>query len=251
MAKPIGHGGRDYPDFGISDTVQTKSIITDMGELAARLGAPNVFDRMGNLVWFEQFKYGLGNWTLATTGNGVTPVLVAYPYLYKPHAVKLAGTSGSSGTSTITATLHLPYESALGIEFAFNPDFRATEIEFYGNLYTGTNYYAFGISFRLKAGTIRVYKQGGGYNTVYEDVLGYVKTDNFHVVKLVMDMENGLYKRLMFGTLDIDVKDISFHKGTSSTKPSLTFLIRLESTTDYDESAIIDNIVITLDEPIQ
>lgn len=250
MAKPVGHGGRDYPDFGVSDTVQSKSIVTDMGELAARLGAPNVFDRMGNLVWFEQFEYGMGLWTLTTTGNGVTPVLVAYPYLYKPHAVKLAGTSGNTGTSSIAIKLHLPYESALGIEFAFNPDFRATEIEFDGYVYTGSQYLSFGVVFKLKAGTIGVGKQGGGYNTVYTDALGYVKTDSFNIVKLVMDMENGVYKRLMFGTLDIDVKDLAFHVGTSTTRPYLTFLIRLESTADYDESAIIDNIVITLDDPL-
>ena len=63
MALPTGQGGRDYPDFGITDTVQAKSIITDMGELAARLGAPNVFDRLGSIVWYDDFQYGLSRWT--------------------------------------------------------------------------------------------------------------------------------------------------------------------------------------------
>lgn len=250
MAKPAGHGGRDYPDFGISDTVQSKSIVTDMGELAARLGAPNIFDRVGNLVWFDQFEYGLARWATTITGNGDTPVLVANPHLYKPYAVKLAGTAGSTGTSTISASLHLPYESALGIEFAFNPNFRATELEMYGDLYTGANYYSFGVNFKIKDGTIGVGKQGGGYTIVYTDALGYVKINTFHVIKLVMDMKNGLYKRLLFGNLNIDVLNKSFHKGTSSTRPALSLGFRLESGADYNEFLILDNVIITLDEPI-
>lgn len=250
MAKPVGYGGRDYPDFGISDTVLTKSIITDMGELAARLGAPNVFDRMGNIVWSEQFEYGLGSWQLGSTGGGLDPVLVAHPYLYKPYALKFASEAGSTGGSITQINLHLPYESALGIEFAFNPNFRATTLELYINVYTGAKYYAFGAEFQLKNGIIRLYKQGGGYNNVYSNPLGYTRSDNYHVVKLVMDLANGLYKRLMFGNLDIDVTGKTLHVGTSGTRPSMTLLFRLESAADYDEVLFLDNVIITLDEPV-
>lgn len=250
MAKPTGYGGRDMPDFGISDTFQTKHIMTDLGELAARLGAPNVFDRTGTMIWCEQFEYGLNNWITTITGNGVEPFVMAYPYLYKPYAVELSGTIGSTGTSEIKVTLPFPYESPLGIEFAYNPDIRATELEVVVQIYTGTNYYSATLRFKLQDGTIDVGIQGGFYQNVYTDVLGYRLNGVYNITKFVLDLENKQYNRIMFNKYDISAKDISFHSGTSTLRPKLTLLFRLESKATYDETLLIDNIILTLDEPL-
>lgn len=250
MAKPVGYGGRDYPDFGISDTFQTKYVMSDMGELAARLGAPNVFDRTGTLIWFEQFAYGLNNWTLSSASNGIDPFLIAYPYLYKPYAVKLSGTSGSTGSSTMLVTLPFPYESPLGIEFAYMPDIRATELDVVIQLYTGSKYYASSVSFKLQTGIIKVGLQGGFTKEVYSDPLGYRLNNVYNITKIVLDLANQEYNRIMFNKYNIDVKDIGFHVGTSTLRPKLTLLFRLESAATYDESLLIDNIILTLDEPL-
>lgn len=250
MAKPTGYGGRDAPDFGISDTYLTKHVITDMGELASRLGAPNVFDRTGTLIWAEQFTYGLNNWVLSQTGYGQDPWLIASPYLYKPNAVKLSAQAGGTGQSQILITLPFPYESPMGIEFAYNPNIRATELYFYGNLYTGTHMYSFAVEFWLLTGIIKVMTTGGATEEVYEDTLGYKLTNVYNITKVVLDLENKKYARIMFNKYDIPVTDVVFHSATSDLRPKLTLLLRLASAGTYVETILIDNIIFTLDEPL-
>jgi len=249
MAKPEGYGGRDIPDFGISDTFQTKGIISDLGELASRLGAPNVFDRSGSVIWFEQFQYGLNSWLSVRTGAGITPAYVAYPYLYKPGAVKLACDNSGAGTSQIQIILPIPYESGMGIEFAYHPVWPVTELEFYGELYTGTNRYVFDVQFKLSIGEINVYTTGPVYQNIYTDALTYHLPSVYNITKVVLDLENKCYSRVMFNKYDISAKGIPLVTNASVTRPRLTLLMRLENTALQAEACYIDNVIFTLDEP--
>lgn len=250
MPKPTGYGGRDYPDFGISDTFQTKGIISDMGELAARLGAPSLFDRTGTVIRYDQFEGGLNNWILESNPNGNDPVLVASPYLYKPYAVKLSTLNTGAGTSTMQVDYPFPYESSLGIEFAYYPVWPITEIEFYCELYTGSKKYTFDVQYKLVAGEINVYTTGPAYENIYTDALTYYLPNTYNINKIVVDLENKVYNRVMFNKYDISAKNIPLLVGNSGLRPRIRVLIRLEATNLQAEVCYIDNLIFTLDEPL-
>lgn len=250
MAKPTGYGGRDYPDFGISDTFHTKYVMSDMGELAARLGSPSMFDRTGTIIWYEQFIAGFNNWQKWSSLGGVQPVLVANPFLYRPYAIKLFCASTVNAECSIQADLPFPYESALGIEFAYWPQIDTPQIRFIGKLYSGTKVYSFGVYFNLADFKISVRDSGGNPLEVYSSVRGYHIEEVYNIVKIVLDLKNKQYGRIMFNKYDLSVSGIAMQTGNSSTRPSLSIIAEVLGIGTYASKVYVDNFIVTLNEPL-
>lgn len=250
MAIPNGFGGRDYPDFGVSNTFISKTRINDLGELSARLGSPSVFDRTGTLIWYDQFIGGLNGWQLSSTTHGNDPLLASSPYLYKPYSAKLTTLDTGAGHSTLQAILPFPYDSPLGVEFAVYPTFPITELEVYGLLYTGTYSYTFDIEYRFDLGRIRLMDENWTYQEIYSSSWGIMLMNIYNLNKCVIDLDKKTYNRVMFNKFDIDASSIGLYESVTSEPPGLLILFRLEATNGQAETLFLDNVVVTIDEPL-
>lgn len=250
MAKPTGYGGRDMPDFGISDTFLTKAIVTDLGEVAARLGAPNLFDRTGTIIWYDQFVGGLNNWQLYSSLGHEKPALVASPYLYQPYAAKLHDVCAVGDSCTMLANLPFPYESAMGVEFAYYPLYSECQLSLECKLYTGSALFYFKVRLGLYTGDIHILDSTDTYVLVYNDPLGFTIEDGYNIVKVVVDLSSKMYSRLMFNKYDINIKSVGLSTGASTRRPRLTVALKLEGIGIYANTVYIDNVIVTLDEPI-
>ena len=63
---------RGGPDYGASSARYTIFPVTDLGELAVRLGSPVAYDRQGNVIYTESFENGLAGWDTDTSGAGAS-----------------------------------------------------------------------------------------------------------------------------------------------------------------------------------
>jgi hypothetical protein len=68
----------DAPDYSRYQLSGTKDVLTDLGELAARIEARDTWDRRGQVIWWDHFQGGLGPWIVSTSGTGSQIVLASY-----------------------------------------------------------------------------------------------------------------------------------------------------------------------------
>ena len=60
----------ETPDYGRLSAQATVFPVTDLGELAARLGSIVSHDRRGDVIWLDGFEDGLDKWQPTTSGSG-------------------------------------------------------------------------------------------------------------------------------------------------------------------------------------
>src|SRR3989304_7205960 len=52
-----------------------RSLLLDQAELAARIGSFNVYDRRGQVIWFDHFQSGIAPWLRFEHGTGAAVLL--------------------------------------------------------------------------------------------------------------------------------------------------------------------------------
>jgi len=65
----VAHG---TPDWGVTAGARTVYQMTDLGELAVRLGSIVTHDRRGDVIFLEDFEEGMGRWRFPRTPLGET-----------------------------------------------------------------------------------------------------------------------------------------------------------------------------------
>ncbi|GAH91125.1 unnamed protein product, partial [marine sediment metagenome] len=111
------HGG---PDWGTVGPVSMVHTLEDAGELAARLGSIDIFDRRGNIIWVDSFGDACIKWV----GAGIDPS-GNYAYLDRTYvksgsqAVKIHTEDGDTNEVAISKDVPAVPSSLVGIEVSF------------------------------------------------------------------------------------------------------------------------------------
>lgn len=249
MASPTGHGGRDHPDFGISGTVQGKSLILDMSELAARLGSGNYFDRRGVQIWSERFDYGLRGWTESVIGAASHIYPCADYAVSGSYALDMACEASIGASATIACRLPYPYISSVGLEFHVK-HYTAGEY-FYCTMILYGDPHTYNLTAYIDSTNKKLYfttdTAGQSPLTLSDYMTG--PTSPFHVIKMRADIENQRWIEIMVDTDEYDLRDaVLARTGAAANKQMYLYFggLYIRGTASRD---ILDNIIITLDEP--
>lgn len=250
MAKPIGKGGIDTPDWGVSALFNSNALVNDLSELAVRLGSPVTFDRTGNVLYYDCFESGLTNWEHNSYPAGAYAVPTARFCAIRPYAVKLATTDDSGSYSGIKRGLPFPYVSRMGFEFHIKQTAAIKRFLTQLTFYTGT--YAYYLQLTLHEEDDQVLLQDG--DSVDHEICGYdfstVLYSPFHVIKLVFDLTTELHIRLTIDDIDYDVSSITIKKNASAENAHMYVLFYLYSAGAFERTCYIDNVIFTIDEPL-
>ena len=250
MAIPLGFGGRDYPDFGVSGLANTKVTITDMSELAVRLGSISRFDRSGIIIFEEAFKHGIGRWVQNSTPADAYVVPVSDYYSLVPYSALLATTSDLNSYSGISTYLPIPYVSPMGFEW--HCKFRDEVELFYMwvQVHTGDCQYRVVVRIDIEDTIVDICNKGGTYDPVYTKALRYGVNSPFHAMKVVVDFLNETYVRLVVDGVDIDLTGRSIFKDAEDDESPHLFLYFSNNPGPSTLNRVyLDNIIITMDEP--
>jgi hypothetical protein len=249
MARAVGHGGRDTPDYGISSTPQSKALVIDMSEIAVRLGSGNYYDRKGTQLFLELFDYGVKEWLETTGGAGSTIELLSKYTSFGPYAVALTCGAGAGKTASIQRTLPYPYVSTVGFEFHVKHTVTGDRFIAYLKLYDGSYEYDIGFKIDSANGDVYYLNSAGGWTSLGVEHYFTGATSQFHVIKGRVDIENAQWLEILVDTDDYPMTGIAIDKSAVVGNKRLFLYF---DTTDGGEGTatnVLDNIIITVDEP--
>jgi len=249
VAIPVGFGGRDYPDFGVSGLENTQVTITDMSELAVRLGSINRFDRTGVVIFEEGFQYGIGRWIQNSSAEDNYVVPSANYFSIVPYAALLATTDDLNVYSGIYTRLPIPYTSSMGFEWHVKFYDEAMLFYFWVQLYTGSVEYRVVFRIDVEDKRIDILAKDEKYHIVYTDELNFGSDSPFHVFKVVVDFVNEIHIRMVIDGVDVDLTDYPIWTDTEDTSPHLYLYFSNNPGPSTINRIYLDNIIITMDEP--
>jgi hypothetical protein len=239
---------------GAPDNYQVKpKIITykldDMAELAIRLGSLISIDRLGEVIYQDDFSQGLGKGiqTYGGTGSGAT----LFDEMFRSGGFSLKLTGGSDGILSANHIIYTPVftESILGLEtwFGFNVDVDYILIDL--RVYTGIYEYRFNIKINVAEKQLLVLNDIEEYNIVITDFLPKNIGDAFLPVKMVCDYPDLKYKRIVTHKGSYDVSDVGCLVNDSIGLPGIEITFTVYSVFGENGIAYLDSIILTQNEP--
>lgn len=208
----MAHGAPDYSNVKSEQAIYT---LLDLGELAARLGSIDVFDRSGNLVWMDDFEAATLNWQSGNNGTGSAVALSTASRLRGNQSCLL--TTGSDGTwsAQIYRYLSIPNLSHYSLELAFAADSDITTLTWYIDHVVGLAEHQYKVVYNRITKTLSYLNSGGGLTVFATNVNLLTATWIFHVGKLTVDLTTGKYKQFRLNQTTWDLTGIAAQSGAS------------------------------------
>jgi len=250
MAKATGHGGRDYPDYLQGALPHENPVEITRAELAIRLGFNNVFERTGNVLWYETFENGMGDWFKGANGPANIPVLSSRGLLNSPYSALLQITFSDTSYSSIAKYVAYPYITTFGLEVSFRPLSVFGTLMFGYQIYTGAIRYSVWIRYNCVTSIWELYDENGDWQTIGTYDLGTSDISVWHTAKVVVDMVNLRYARLSYDAVDNAIAQYGVESVASTIRPGLELSMSLGEVTSNIGSVCIDNVILTMNEPI-
>jgi hypothetical protein len=231
-----------FPDSG-------RYPMRDVGELAARLRSPVVFDRRGEVIFLDDMRYGLAPYTVLTSGAGAGAKVIASAVFSGPYAIRLTGGSDSDQYANLTKFLGIADINKWGLEVgvAFNDafdSFRATL-----RYYTGSTLYSMSFNLDNANGDLEIDEEGAGYTKIADLPASLLQGGMFHNIKIVGDMSTGYFTRLIFNYTEYDISEYQIETAASATLESQVMQLQLTSNTGDNDTCDIGRVVVTSGEP--
>lgn len=237
------------PDFGAYAQKKTVYGLSDMGELAARLGSVVTYDRRGDVVWIEKFNNGMTNWTGAGAAGFVADES-ALESLSEGVSLRTIAPNAGAFDVSVNRRDGLPVNSRLGLEFAFLPDANADDIILLFTIHDGTVRHYSRIRIRLDDGIIDYVNDGTGFKQFVAGV--DIKYDGltWHHVKLVVDYSTSEYVRLLIDNIEYSMAGLGIWDFGVVTAPYLSTTLHQQYAGGVALATVyFDNVILTQNEP--
>lgn len=242
----MAHG---TPDWAVTAGAATTYQLTDLGELAARLGSIDTFDRRGDVIAFEDFESDFVRWSTSLVGTGAFAGLSTKKARSGSCALRLVPGSTGGRLATATRRQNYPVAGRIGLEFHLCNDDGDGRVRASMAFVNATSYKQFEVRLDLTAGTASYLNAAAGY-TVFASSLNFGSGTNlFHPIKLVVDAATGLYVRALIQDQAFDLSTISGYTPAASGTPALTVDLEHQGIAATNRVVYIDDVIVTQNEP--
>jgi len=244
---------RGEADYGIYQQQYAIAGMSDPGELAARLDSINVFDRRGFTIWQDNFEAPALRWEAAAIGIGTLPILSTVAAVSGIQSVRLVAVAGLVSASVIRRRFPLIRLGKIGAEFWVQGYSQNTSyLELALHVYDGTDPNYASLQINTLAGTISIVHDVGGVPTttvVATNVYMLEAERYFLPIKLVLDMDNDVYTRLLVGDREFDLSAYNLDVLPASTDRYVYIFFRAQATPGNLARMYIDDFILTQNEP--
>jgi len=226
--------------------------VTDLGELAARLGALDVYDRRGDVVWMDDCEDAITKrWTVTGSGAGYS---AGQNWLYCKNGVsayRLIGGSDSDRYMMITKLMaNAPAASKVGLEWSFALDSNIEYLEIGMQYFDGAERYDYLARYTISTKILSFYNSQSEWEEI--ETLGYDLFEgppDWHTWKLVIDAYEEDPERIMLDGWEFLLSDFSPASDTDSGDPGLQLHIKAVSSSGQNGEMYVDDILFTINEP--
>jgi len=199
---------RGQPDYGMYAVKDVTASISDMGEVAARLGSIVTYDKRGDVVDFDNFEGAVLKWLATGAGAGRYGRLSSESVKSGSQAVELYTPDIVDSSFTLQKLIPILASRKLGVEISFSKLDLDLDLHLV-NVYTdgAIEYQAYGIIDPTNL-TLSIYTTDWALEKVADIKPLYSEVFLFHTIKLVADFETGFYKRIMLDKNEWDIESI-------------------------------------------
>ena len=241
---------RGHPDYGVSSEISTVSKVLDMGELAARLGSVNVYERSGNVVFIDGFEGTLTPYLPGGNGTGWDVTLNTVYTMMGAQSCRLkAGSDGGKSASIMKRVKPIAL-TLTGFEISFSTHDNIEYAHLMIQHNTGTIMRRMGIKYDIPNDKIYIYEDPATWTLLDSHAFNGNEPNLFQTTKLVVDLENLTYVRFF---LDDQLWDISSYTPDDSVNVSdkrFEYSFTCHSNAGSNGIMYVDNFIITINEPI-
>lgn len=240
---PLGH-----EDYGISQEREVVHAVTDLGELATRLGSVNTYNRSGNVVFQDGFEDGLNKWGLTYTPGKATIALSDVTARNGAYSTYFHGFAAGSNPAVISRTVGRLPQGKNGLELSFAYPSGYQLIHGYLDLWTGAAHYRGAFRFDNYYKQLAYYDSAGGWVPV--DYAAVVKEDIhvFSTVKFVVDFANRTYQRIYFNDRSYDLAGVPLFQEVLPSVPRLISYVHVDNSVADVFDVYVDDIIFTQNE---
>jgi len=239
----------DTPDYSQYMPGSTRFPMTDLGELATRLGSPDTYDRRGEVVWLDSFKYGLAPWQTSLVGVGATAKVVSTDTDISDFALRLTGGSTLGGTVAIIKYFSLQTLARAGAEFSYMVPTAFDKLYVSVRRYDGTNMHLAQVRLTCVGGTWAYQDAAGAYQDIDSPGVWITTANRYHNVKLVADLENDEYLRLLYDNLEYPLSGIPILVAASPVDPGQAAVFSLTPRAGFNDYVQVGRAIVTGNEP--
>lgn len=218
-------------------------------ELAARLGSLQVFDRRGNVQFVEDFGRGPGHWSLADDGlNGAT-ALDPTTFLHGGYSVKLtAGSTADNWARAQRAVSYVP-TTRMGAEAIFSLTGATGDVELWLSVYSGTHTYEVKVRYDYANSNLDLWDGNPDWVTIQDPFTMYTAVDLFHHIKVVWDMEEETYVRVLVNGIEYPATHVNLEAAEVVFTPLISVIFTNTGRLGANDIVNFDSIIITNQEP--
>ena len=237
------------PDFGASTPKETVFALSDMAELAVRLGSVVSYDRRGDVVYIDDFESPVIKWTQALIGVGAAINLSAAIARSGSQSLFLRGGTVAGASAGITRNLPTITPKRMGAEITFS--LNRTSIEWRWDIlyYDGTNYHQGTMKFIDPTHKLQLLNGAG----VYIDLATIALTSGIvyqHTLKLVVDFSTDKYVRFMLDDRVYDISSYDLRVSASAIGPLLLAGYSVDAVANGPINDVyLDDFIFTQNEP--
>lgn len=240
---------RGAPDYSNVKSEQAIYTLMDLGELAARLGSIDVFDRSGNLVWMDDFEAATLNWETIIAGTGAAVALSTAQRLRGAQSCLLTCPSDAGLNVMIDRWLAMLHQSTTSFEIAFAPDANITTFDIHLTVFNSGIRYSNQIRWDGVAKTISYFNAASAWTVFAIGVDLMTLYTGFNCAKLTVDLATGNYKRFRLNQTIYDLSGIAPAAAPVPHTPNLLLLVEVTGTIATNALCYVDNVLVKQNEP--
>ena len=248
-------GKHGTPDWAPTAPVATIYTVQDLGELAARLGSIDTFERGGNVIWYDDFENGLNKWLTYAYGGGAVAALTTLRSHTGCFSVRLV--AGSDGLQyaglrwdgAFTRLSRLGYEICWSGADTDVAGFMTEKLSFTFSINDGTYAHVAEIAYDVKNGLWKYVDENGVGQIFLSDYWHVALTHLFNFFKLVIDPINSKYVRVLINDKEYDLSEHALYRYLDPTCPSIILTFHIDSQAGKMAECFVDNVILTQNEP--
>lgn len=242
----MAHGTQDYANVRPKITTYT---LSDMAELAERLGAVQSIDRLGDVVFIDNFEDGLCKWYTAIDSLDSTVGITGDVAEHGGFSFKVHLVNDDVAFVQLIKYLTYPIPSLVGLEFntTLNQDMSSYTV--YMDFFTGVLLIRFILEIDRSSGTISVLDSHGDWQVVVSDYNALCVNYVFHRFKLVIDLPNLTYIKLVTTKGVVDLRSIGVKTYSDTSLAHLRIMFLMGGSVSAAIDIYLDSVIVTQNEP--
>lgn len=239
----------ETPDWRRLNVTSQSFPVTDLGEVAARLDSPVVFDRRGDVFDLTTFEYGLGGWRGLSSGDGSSTELTRTYARRGNYAVHLVTGTTSAMSAQITKDVGLQALGRFGFHAAVARRLPLTSIGLWAEHKDGLRDYYYAVQWLPATGELQVRNAAGAFVTVATSGIVPATQPTWVDLKMVIDLDTKRYERGLLGRAQVDLSGYTAQDLAAATTESLTLWVIATGDAGANRNGYVDAVVLTVNEP--